>query len=148
MISAYFILTLFFTGLSEFSVPVVTYSSLKVEVSNLRNDKGDVIFLLYKKGASFPDKELRNSFKKETGVIKKDSAIAFFSNIPPGVYAVTVVHDENDDQSFNKGFLLPKEGIGFSNYQSIGLTNRPQFSRASFRISKDTCIHIKMIYMK
>ncbi|GET21409.1 hypothetical protein JCM18694_16550 [Prolixibacter denitrificans] len=148
MISAYFILTLFLTSLLESFVPVVADSSLKVEVSNLRNDKGDVIFLLYKEGASFPDKELRNSFKKETGVIKNDSAIAFFSNIPPGVYAVTVVHDENDDQILNRGLLLPKEGIGFSNYQSIGLTNRPQFSKASFRISKDTCIHVKMIYMK
>lgn len=148
IISSYFILTLFLTSLTEFSVTVVTDSSLKVRVSNLRNNKGDVIFLLYREGEPFPDKELRNGFKREIGVIKNDSATVSFSNVPSGIYAITIFHDENNDHTLNKGFLLPKEGIGFSNYESIGLTNKPQFKKASFHLNKDTCIQVKIIYMR
>jgi uncharacterized protein (DUF2141 family) len=31
-----------------------------------------------------------------------------------------LLHDENKNGKIDKGFILPKEGIGFSNFQSIG----------------------------
>ena len=37
--------------------------------------------------------------------------------------------------------------IGFSNYQSIGLTNRPNFSKASFELKENKTISVKVIYM-
>ena len=43
--------------------------------------------------------------------------------------------------------MLPTEGIGFSNYQSIGIRNRPKFSKASFEIYSNTTKTIKIIYM-
>ncbi|MEC7264696.1 MAG: DUF2141 domain-containing protein [Bacteroidota bacterium] len=44
------------------------------------------------------------------------------------------------------GLLLPKEGIGFSNFKTIGLSNRPNFSKASFVLVKDSTIVVNMIY--
>ena len=44
-------------------------------------------------------------------------------------------------------FLLPKEGVGFSNYQSIGISNKPKFSKASFDLESDLKIKVKVIYM-
>ena len=43
--------------------------------------------------------------------------------------------------------ILPKEGIGFSYYSSIGLTNRPNFKKASFDLFQDKEIKVKVIYM-
>ncbi|WP_317124951.1 DUF2141 domain-containing protein [Paenimyroides viscosum] len=43
--------------------------------------------------------------------------------------------------------MLPKEGIGFSNYQTIGLRNRPNFSKASFELNADKTVEVKVIYM-
>jgi len=60
---------------------------------------------------------------------------------------VNILHDENNDGKIKKGLIMPKEGIGFSNFQSIGFSNRPSFAKASFYLSKDTKIKIKIIYM-
>lgn len=41
---------------------------------------------------------------------------------------------------------LPDEGVGFSNYGDFGLSNRPNFKNASFNLTKDTAIVVKVIY--
>ena len=60
---------------------------------------------------------------------------------------MNILHDENNNSMIDKGLLLPKEGIGFSNYQTIGLRNRPNFSKASFELNADKTVEIKVIYM-
>jgi len=60
---------------------------------------------------------------------------------------VNILHDENKNGKIDKKFILPKEGIGFSNYKSIGFTNKPNFSKASFELDSKTEINIKVIYM-
>ena len=72
--------------------------------------------------------------------------IVIFNNIPKGNYAVFILHDENKNGKIDKKFILPIEGIGFSNYQNINLTNRPSFSKASFKIDKNLSKDIKIIY--
>jgi uncharacterized protein (DUF2141 family) len=64
-----------------------------------------------------------------------------------GKYAVNILHDENENGEIDKGFILPIEGIGFSNFQSIGFSNRPSFSKASFDLNCDKKIAVKVIYM-
>ncbi|MGB5437669.1 MAG: DUF2141 domain-containing protein, partial [Maribacter sp.] len=65
---------------------------------------------------------------------------------PKGRYAINVLHDENEDGKIDKGLILPTEGIGFSNYTNIGLSNRPNFSKASFELHSDSRVSVKMIY--
>jgi len=31
-------------------------------------------------------------------------------------YAINILHDEDNNGKIKKGFVLPKEGMGFSNY--------------------------------
>ena len=57
-----------------------------------------------------------------------------------GNYAVNILHDENNNGKIDKGLILPKEGIGFSNYSSIGLTNRPNFKKANFELAQSKTI--------
>lgn len=121
--------------------------SLTVEVKNLRNSKGVVQFALYNKDGSIPDEDYENYYKIVKGEIVNGSSTSTFKNIPSGKYAVNILHDENKNGKIDKGFILPIEGIGFSNFQSIGLTNRPNFSKASFELKENKTINVKVIYM-
>lgn len=121
--------------------------SLKVEVKGLQNSKGSIQFALYNTQGSIPDESFKKTFRILIGLIINESSLVTFKNLPPGRYAVNILHDENNNGKIDKGLIFPKEGIGFSNYQSIGLKNRPDFSKASFEIRADTTISVKVIYM-
>lgn len=133
--------------LYSFANPNVDTYSLTVEVKDLRNAKGVVQFALYNKDGSIPDEDYENYYKISKGEIVNGSSTITFKDIPSGKYAVNILHDENKNGKIDKGFILPIEGIGFSNFQSIGLTNRPNFSKASFELKENKSINVKVIYM-
>ena len=131
----------------SFAKPNAETFSLTIDVKNLRNEKGVVQFALYNKDGSIPDEDYENYYKIVKGEIVNGSSTITFKNIPTGKYAVNILHDENKNGKIDKGFILPIEGIGFSNFQSIGLTNRPNFSKASFELKGNKTINVKVIYM-
>lgn len=133
--------------LYSFAKPNAETFSLTIDVENLRNEKGVVQFALYNKNGSIPDEDYENYYKIVKGEIVNGSSTITFKNIPTGKYAVNILHDENKNGKIDKGFILPIEGIGFSNFQSIGLTNRPNFSKASFDLKENKTINVKVIYM-
>jgi len=120
--------------------------SLTVKVEGLRNSKGTVQFALYNKDGSIPDEQYKKYYRKQTVNINNGSSYIVFNNLPKGRYAVNALHDENMDGKIDKGFILPIEGIGFTNYPSIGIKNRPNFLKASFNITKNEKKVIKIIY--
>ncbi len=121
--------------------------SLTVVVSGLRNSDGVVVFGLYNRKDAFPDENYKKYFRKISGKINNNTASVTFENLLPDTYAVNILHDEDNDGRIKMGFLLPKEGIGFSNFKSIGLLNKPNFSKASFELLSDSTVKIKIIYM-
>jgi uncharacterized protein (DUF2141 family) len=134
------------TILFSFSKPNETSFSLTVIVNNLRNQNGIVQFALYNKNGSIPDEKYKNYYKITTGEIVNNSSKITFANIPKGQYAVNVLHDENRNGKIEKGFIFPIEGVGFSNFKTIGFTNRPNFIKASFDVSENKTLYVKMIY--
>ena len=120
---------------------------LTVKVNQLRNTKGIVQFALYNKDGTIPDEHYERYYKLGKSKIINGKATYTFTNLPKGRYAVNILHDENKNGKIDKGFIMPVEGIGFSNYQSIGLTNRPKFSRASFELKENQKINVRVIYM-
>ena len=120
--------------------------SLTVTVKDLRNNKGDVQFALYNKKGTIPDKNYTKYYKKAVTSIKNGSVSVTFKDLPEGRYAVNILHDENQDGKIAKGLMLPTEGIGFSNYNSIGIGNKPNFEKASFELNKNTAKSVKVIY--
>ena len=61
--------------------------------------------------------------------------VVTFPNIAPGVYAVQVHLDENDDERINRSFLgIPREGLGFSNDAPFRF-GPPSFSDAAVSLS-------------
>lgn len=69
-----------------------------------------------------------------------------FADLPPGLYAVVVFHDENDDGQFNKGLLgRPLEPYGISNNPRV-LTGPPDFATAAVRLGeRDETIRITLV---
>lgn len=129
---------------------VLTISSLfakdiYVEVTNILNQNGKLAIGLYNKN----DDTFANMTKYYKGAnldIDDTKVIYEFKNIPNGTYAISVIHDENDNKKLDKNFLgIPTEGYGFSN------NIRPAFRGANFDESKfvlniDKSIVIKLGY--
>src|SRR5690554_3755731 len=144
--------TILLASLSAFLITLLSPEnderySLTVKVENLRNSKGTIQIALYNKDGSIPDENYKNYFKMGKVSITNGKSQYTFSNLPKGNYAVNILHDENSNGKIDKGLILPKEGIGFSNYSSVGLTNRPNFKKASFKLDDNKTIKIKTIYM-
>ena len=65
--------------------------------------------------------------------IRETKAACDIANIPPGTYAIVVIHDENMNGKLDTDvFGKPKEGFGFSNAAKASL-RAPSFSDTSFR---------------
>ncbi len=123
-----------------------TYT-LKVEVYDLQNSKGNVVVMIYNKDGSIPDKTFTYYYKKKVINIENNTAYVAFENLPVGQYAINMFHDENKNGKLDKGWMVPKEGFGLSNFKKVSLFNRPNFKKASFTFNKDMLVQIKTIYM-
>jgi uncharacterized protein (DUF2141 family) len=121
--------------------------SLTVSVNELHNSQGVVQFTLYNMEGAFPDEHYKNFFKQFNAEILDHSATINFRDLPQGEYAINILHDEDEDGKIKKGWILPVEGIGFSNFNTINLLNRPSFRKAKFNLNADKAIEVKMIYM-
>jgi uncharacterized protein (DUF2141 family) len=104
-----------------------------LEISNLRNDKGHMLCALCSSAQAdaFPKKA-----DKAVAADRKDEerqAVCDFTEVAPGTYTVSVVHDENANGKLDMNFSgMPREGVGASN-DAKGHMGRPKFCAASFR---------------
>ncbi len=128
-------------------IPAERIATLTVEVEHLRNAKGRVQFTLHDRDGTIPDEHYEHWYKLGTAPITDGKATYTFTNLPPGRYAAHILHDENANGKIDKGLFLPKEGIGFSNYTSIGPMNRPNFKKASFAVEGEMRVRVKVVYL-
>ena len=121
-------------------------SAINVNIGKIRNNKGVCCVLLFTDPSAFPGDAKRAIASK---VIKAEKGVRNirFEKIPPGTYAIAVIHDENEDGLLNTNFLgIPKEGYGASN-NNLPMTSAPKFSGSSFTISgKDKTLEIGLKY--
>jgi uncharacterized protein (DUF2141 family) len=119
---------------------------LKVEVNNLRNSDGVVIFSLYNRDKTVPDERLKNFYKQKVVKIVNNYATTTFNDLHSANYSVGIIHDENENHKIDKGFILPLEGVGYSNINSISPLNKPNFKNSSFYLNENREESIKVIY--
>lgn len=141
-----FSLLLFVTTATTTNKTFTNSYSLTVKVNDLRNSEGSIIIAIYNRDGTIPDEKFKDFYKKKIVDINEKKVEVNFNNLPKGQYAITVLHDENNNEKIDKKFILPKEGVGFSNYENFGLSNRPNFKNASFNLDKDSTILVKIIY--
>ncbi|HNW83703.1 MAG TPA: DUF2141 domain-containing protein, partial [bacterium] len=120
-------------------------ATLTVELKNVKIE-GTLYLTLYNKDDGYPTdstKAFAKNMKKVTAVTEK----VVFKDIPFGTYAVSVWHDQNDNQKMEKSLIgIPKEGMGVSN-DAKGKMGPPKFKDAKFVIDKEkTEISITLRY--
>ena len=103
---------------------------ITVEVKNAENDKGKMFFALYDKEENFLKKELLG----EIEYISHNMSVATFKSVPVGVYAISVFHDENDNNALDTNAIgIPNEAFGCSN-NAKGFMGPPKWKNAKFEL--------------
>jgi uncharacterized protein (DUF2141 family) len=103
---------------------------LKVVIGGMKNEKGDVKVALFNSREGFE----RNGteFRTARGEIKEGKSECEFNDIPFGVYAVKVYHDENGNGKLDKNAMgQPRERYGFSN-NARSTFGPPNYDSAKF----------------
>jgi uncharacterized protein (DUF2141 family) len=118
---------------------------LTVRVTDLNNDKGKVAIALFASAKDFPDQ--KRALQGKMSTISAGRASVVFRGLRPGLYAVAVLHDENENLKMDFNFLgMPLEGYGFSNDAS-GFLGPPSFADAAFRlVAPASTVSIKIRY--
>lgn len=105
---------------------------IHVKILHIRNSTGAVACALFESPAGFPTEFLHSATNIMVIKIRDTQARCDFEDIPPGAYALAVIHDENMNGKLDTTFVgIPTEGYGFSN-DARALLGAPSFSDASF----------------
>lgn len=112
-----------------------------IKIENLKSQKGVLIIALFDCEENYMRKDFKNLVIKPTSI--PDGVI--FDNIPQGQYAVSVIHDENENGELDKNWVgIPKESFGFSK-KSLGMFGPPSFQETSFVLGeKGVSVSVKM----
>ncbi|MGE5347187.1 MAG: DUF2141 domain-containing protein [Acidithiobacillales bacterium] len=105
---------------------------IHVTILHIRNSTGNVACALFESPVGFPREFLRSATTVMVIKVRQTQARCDFEDIPPGTYALAVIHDENMNGKLDANWLgIPTESYGFLN-QAKGILGAPSFSRASF----------------
>jgi uncharacterized protein (DUF2141 family) len=105
---------------------------LTIKVTDLRNQKGDLIFGVFKTADGFPTQK-EKSVNWQVKAADAD-AVTFTAKLPPGEYSASVLHDENRNGKMDFGaFGRPLEGYGVTNNPKPRL-RQAKFKEALFKL--------------
>jgi uncharacterized protein (DUF2141 family) len=127
-----FVAVLVWTLLAPVVLAHAACPGMHVQIRNIRNSTGTVDCALFESPQGFPTEVLRSATNVMIIKVRQTQARCDFEDIPPGRYALAVVHDENMNGKLDTNvFGIPTEGYGFSN-DVTGVFGAPAFSAASF----------------
>lgn len=116
------------------SLPASSASTLVVHVRGIHNSNGVIRLLVFNGQEGWPD--VRDKSFRHASLPANGSAVTFtLTNVPSGTYAISVLHDENENHKLDRDFFgRPKEGIGFGNNPKIGFT-KPGWKESSVQVA-------------
>lgn len=117
-------------------VRAVSAQNIKVDISGIRAEKGQIVIGVFKDSETYLKEEpfVNKIFTKETG---PDGEMSVQFSLEPGVYGLCLLDDENNNGKMEYNFLgMPKEGFGFSDYYASGIT-KPKFESFKFTVTAD-----------
>jgi uncharacterized protein (DUF2141 family) len=127
--------------------PAPAENVVHVEISGLRNDKGQMLCALFSSADAFPKKADKAAARLTAKIVER-KAVCDFTGVAPGTYAVSVVHDENSNGKLDTNFIgMPREGVGASN-DAKGHMGPPKFGAAAFHYQGgrlDLKIHVNYL---
>lgn len=113
-------------------VAPVFAADLTVTITNARNAAGTMLVAVCDE-PNFLDGQCAKTLKVKAQTTPLRVVIP---GLPPGRWAVQVIHDENDNFDFDRNFFgIPTEGYGFSN-NPRGSFGPPDFDDAAITVSR------------
>lgn len=132
-----FFICLFLSSISLFS------QSIMVEVIGIRNKDGLIRLAFFTDEAGFRAEQPAFERTLDKSKVLHGNLTAQLDSIPPGVYGIALLDDENKNGKLDYKFLLPKEGVGFSNYEHHGF-RKPRFDDFSFILKRSVTLRISI----
>jgi len=112
-------------------------ADIKVEISGIKNIKGQIGFALYDSESSFLKKE--QTYCGDFIKVNDKNLNYTFVDIPLGEYALAIFHDVNSNKKLDRNFLgMPTELYAFSN-NVYGFMSPPSFKDAKFNLTAKKC---------
>lgn len=119
--------------------------TLEITVTNVENNEGKIRAALFRGEEGFPN-EGNKAYRAASVNAREGKTTLIFENIPYGEYAITLLHDENEDGKIDTNlFGYPQEGYGVSNNKTSGLS-MPKYKDARFQVNEshqNLLIHLR-----
>ncbi len=117
-------------------------ATIRIYISNLRNDEGQIAALLFSSSDGFPGDKSK-AVMTLTSSIENGETVIEFTGVLHGEYAVSVIHDQDMSESLNTNFVgAPTEGYWISNNERGGVFGGPNYDNAAFTVSTPSVVLI------
>jgi uncharacterized protein (DUF2141 family) len=106
-------------------------ADLEIKVTDVRAQQGSLRVAVIDSAGGWADggKPVAGT----VGKVQGPEQTFHFPDLPPGRYAVMVMHDQNDNGKLDSNFMgMPIEGYGFSNNPAV--MRKPTFEEARFQL--------------
>lgn len=128
------------------SASATAEADVNVTVTGLRSTKGSVLACLTTRADSFPDCDkdphAHHLIVPAGGQVKLD-----FGLVEDGRYAISLIHDENNNGKLDKRLMIPREGFGFSRDAPVRM-GPPSFEKAAFAVEGEAVhLAVRMRYL-
>ena len=135
-----FFILIMLTMWDGYSQSKKTSLTLTIEVASFENTKGVLRVCVTDQKDNF----LKSCAFSKIVVVEDEAVSLKIENIEKGSYAVSVYHDENNNNILETAglFGVPIEPYGFSNNPSM--TFGPSFKKSVFKMTSDKDISIKL----
>jgi uncharacterized protein (DUF2141 family) len=111
---------------------------ININIKNIEVDRGGNLMVFIFKKEGFPTKH-EKSVQQKTVSASKDSAIVTFEiEDEKDELAFKVLHDEDMNGKTSKNWtgIWPREGLGFSNGQKMGIFGPPNFKKSKLKFDQ------------
>jgi uncharacterized protein (DUF2141 family) len=119
---------------------------VSIKIKGIEGNKGQLALLIFNGSTGFPSDHTK-AMKQAMVPITGNTVVYTFTDLPAGTYAVTVMHDENNNNTLDTNmFGIPEEGIGVSN-DALSMFGPPAFKECAFTHNgSSTSIEITLDY--
>ncbi len=127
------------------TVRPVMAAQLRVLITNVHSNRGNVWVALFSQAKGFPDGDYSDRHKTVRATTAPITVV--FDDLKPGTYAVGAYHDENGNGKLDTDFIgYPAEGYALSRGVRAILW-RPRFEDAAFTVGpNDTDLTLTIAY--
>ena len=109
-------------------------SAIEIEIHNIDGSEGQMLIGLYDSSEHW----LKKTYKSGIAKIEDGKSTFTLKDVPDGVYAISVFHDENKDGKLDTNFFgIPSEDTGSSN-DAPARFGPPKWEDAKFEIKGKT----------